>query len=95
MPSSTLEDNRSSCSGTTLGSKDTEPRGSILSELDSDYIPSETSDDGAFIGSDTEELACDSDRMSDSRDSVMSLLDDYLLDKDVSYLSIFKNGNER
>ncbi|KAJ6105187.1 hypothetical protein N7523_010261, partial [Penicillium sp. IBT 18751x] len=82
MAEPVLEDNTSSYSGTTLGSSDTEPQDTGYSDIDYDYVPSETSEDRAFIASDTEDLSCCSDRTSDSEKSVQNILDEYLMDRD-------------
>lgn len=78
MPES-FEDNNSSCSGTTLRTSDTEFQSF---ELDSDYVPSETSEDRAFVASDNEELSSISDGTCDSNDPIQSILDDYLVHGD-------------
>ncbi|KAJ5562657.1 hypothetical protein N7535_002897 [Penicillium sp. DV-2018c] len=66
-----------SCSGATLGSQDSEPQDVPNSELDSDYVPSEMSEDRAFLASDTEELSYVSDDSSNMEDPVMSMIYDY------------------
>ena len=65
------------CSGATLGSQDSEPQDVPNSELDSDYVPSEMSEDRAFLASDTEELSYVSDNSFNMEDPVMSIIYDY------------------
>lgn len=50
-----------SSSGITLGSQDSRLQDVSDSDSDSDFVPSETSDDRAFIASDTEKLSLSSD----------------------------------
>ncbi|KAJ5301237.1 hypothetical protein N7508_006100 [Penicillium antarcticum] len=74
-PPSSYDD--TSCSGATLGSQDSEPQDVSDSELDSDYVPSEMSEDRAFLASDAEELSYVSDNSSNMEDPVMSIIYDY------------------
>lgn len=71
-----------SCSGTTLGSQDSEPQDVPNSELDSDYVPSEMSEDRAFVASDTEQLSYFSDNNSNAEDPIMSIIYDYTSHED-------------
>ncbi|KAJ5100804.1 hypothetical protein N7456_006856 [Penicillium angulare] len=66
-----------SCSGMTLGSRDSEPLEFPSSQPDSDYVPSETSEDREFIASDAEQLSYFSDSNSQADDPVMSIIYDY------------------
>lgn len=70
-------DDDTSCGGTTLGSQDSELQDVPNSELDSDYVPSEMSEDRAFVASDTEQLSYFSDNSSNAEDPVMSIIYDY------------------
>ncbi|KAJ5146609.1 uncharacterized protein N7515_001173 [Penicillium bovifimosum] len=60
-----------------MGSQDSETQDVPHSELDSDYVPSEMSEDRAFLASDTEELSYVSDNSSNMEDFVMSIIYDY------------------
>lgn len=66
-----------SSSDITLGSQDSRPQHALDSDSDSDsdFVPSETSDDRAFIASDTEKLSLFSD--GDREDDVVMMSDFY------------------
>jgi hypothetical protein len=80
-PPSSYDDD-ASCSGATLGSQDSEPQDVPNSELDSDYVPSEMSEDRAFLASDTEQLSYFSDNSSSMEDPIMSIIYDYTSHED-------------
>lgn len=71
-PPNSYED--TSFSGTTLGSEDSESQDVPYSELDSDYVPSEMSEDRVFLASDIEELPYFSDNSFNMEDLVMSII---------------------
>ena len=77
MPPPISYDDDTSCSGITLGSQDSEPQDAPNSAHDSDYVPSEMSEDRAFLASDTEQLSYFSDNSSDAEDPIMSIIYDY------------------
>ncbi|KAJ5291501.1 hypothetical protein N7478_000752 [Penicillium angulare] len=54
-------DDESSCSGITLTSRESPLQDTSLSELDSEYVPSETSEDQRFVIDDTDKLSYYSD----------------------------------
>ena len=82
MSSPSCYDDDTSCSGTTLGSQDSEPQDVPNSEIDSDYVPSEMSEDRAFLASDTEQLSYFSDNSSIAEDPIMSIIYDYTSHED-------------
>lgn len=75
-------DDDACCSGITLGSQDSEPQDVPNSDVDSDYVPSEMSEDRAFLASDAEKLSYFSDNSSDADDPIMSIIYDYRSHKD-------------
>ena len=82
MPPPSSCDDDTCCTGTTLGSQDSEPQEVPNSELDSDYVPSEMSEDRAFLASDTEQLSYFSDNSSNAEDPIMNIIYDYRTNED-------------
>jgi hypothetical protein len=52
------------------------------SEIDSDYVPSEMSEDRAFLASDTEQLSYLSDSSPGPEDPILSIIYDYTIQED-------------
>lgn len=68
--------------GISLGSQDSVIQGLPDSEIDSDYVPSEMSEDRAFLASDTEQLSYLSDPSSSPQDPISSIICDYQIQED-------------
>ncbi|KAJ5593569.1 hypothetical protein N7537_010473 [Penicillium hordei] len=74
------KDDKSSYSGCTLNSGESDVEDITHSDFESEYIPSETSEDRDFIVSDSESLACVSNEPSDTKGPSYTFLDDVLGD---------------
>ncbi|KAJ5346178.1 uncharacterized protein N7506_000254 [Penicillium brevicompactum] len=80
LPEYTPKGNESSDSGTTLNSGGSDVEDITNSDLESEYVPSETSEDREFVVSDSESLSGVSIRSSDPEGSGYNILNDEIGD---------------
>lgn len=80
LPECTPKANEYSDSGTTLNSGDSDVEDITHSDLESEYVPSETSEDREFVVSDSESLSGVSIKSSDPEGSGYTILNDEIGD---------------
>lgn len=80
LPEYTPKGNESSDSGTTLNSGGSDVEDITNSDLESKYVPSETSEDREFVVSDSESVSDVSIRSSDPKGSGYNILNDEIGD---------------
>ena len=75
LPEYISKDDKSSYSGSTLNSGESDVEDITHSDLESEYVPSETSEDRDFVVSDSESLPCVSNEPSDPEEPAYTILD--------------------
>jgi hypothetical protein len=80
LPEYTSNGNESSYSGTTLNSGGSDAEDITNSDFESEYVPSETSEDRDFVVSDSESLSGVSIKSSDPRRSGYTIINDEIED---------------